>query len=244
MYPQALLMLAPPNSVFGIFFVFTPLTATSTKEPPKLPKKRVNVYIDSFNLYHSTLQHTHPDCRWLNLLELSKRLINPETEEIQTVYYFSALTTWIPERAKKHLLYIHALRTVGVKDILGKFSIRERKCPLCSGHYQAHEEKKTDINIAITLLGDAVADKFDTALILSGDSDLAPVTTKLKQLCPEKKIGIIVPKGQSAMHLKQHADFFKTIQTKDLKKSLLPEQITYNGKTITAPAGWLPPKDT
>jgi hypothetical protein len=36
-------------------------------------KKRVNVYIDGFNLYHSTLQHTHPDCRWLNLLELSKR---------------------------------------------------------------------------------------------------------------------------------------------------------------------------
>ena len=35
-------------------------------------------------------------------------------EEIQTVYYFSALTTWIPERAIKHLLYIHALRTVGM----------------------------------------------------------------------------------------------------------------------------------
>jgi uncharacterized LabA/DUF88 family protein len=62
--------------------------------------------------------------------------------------------------------------------------MRERKCPLCLKHYQAHEEKKTDINIAITLLADGVADKFDTALILSGDSDLAPVTTKLKQLCP------------------------------------------------------------
>jgi len=203
-------------------------------------KIRVNVYIDGFNLYHSTLQHTHPDCRWLNLLELSKRLINPKTEEINTVYYFSALTTWMPERAKKHLLYIHALRTVGVKDILGKFSIRERKCPLCLGCYQAHEEKKTDINIAISLLADAVADKFDTALIMSGDSDLAPVTTKMKQLCQNKKIGIIIPKGQSAMHLKQHADFFKKIQTKDLKKSLLPEQVIYNGRPITAPNGWLP----
>ena len=122
---------------------------------------------------------------------------------------------------------------------MGKFSLRERKCPLCNGRYQAHEEKKTDINITITLLADAVADKFDTALILSGDSDLAPVTTKLKQLCPEKKIGIIVPQGQSAMNLKQHADFFKKIQTKDLKKSLLPPQVTYNDKIITAPAGWL-----
>ncbi|MFP3089475.1 NYN domain-containing protein [Treponema sp. TIM-1] len=209
-----------------------------------MAKVRINVYIDGFNLYHSTLQHTHPDCRWLNLLELSKRLINPETEEICRVYYFSALTTWIPERAKKHLLYIHALRAIGVKDVLGKFTLRERKCPLCAGRYQAHEEKKTDINIAITLLADAVADKFDTALILSGDSDLAPVTTKLRQLCPSKKIGIIVPQNQSAMNLKQHADFFKKIRTRDLKRSLLPEQVTYNDKVIIAPAGWLPTLNT
>jgi uncharacterized LabA/DUF88 family protein len=203
-------------------------------------KTRVSVYVDGFNLYHSTLQHTHPDYRWLNLWELSNRLINPWHEEIIAVYYFSALTTWIPERAKKHLIYIHALRTVGVQDILGKFNLRDRKCPLCKGRYQAHEEKKTDINIAITLLADAVADRFDTALILSGDSDLAPVTTKLKQLCPAKKIGIIVPQNQSAMNLKQHADFFKKIQDRDLKKSLLPDQVTYNGKIITAPAAWLP----
>jgi len=118
--------------------------------------------------------------------------------------------------------------------------VRDRKCPKCLAYYQSHEEKKTDINIAITLLGDAVLDKFDTALIFSGDSDLAPVSTKLRQLCHGKKIGIIIPKGQLAVHLKQHADFFKTIQAKDFKKSLLPEQVTYNGKVITAPAGWLP----
>ena len=203
-------------------------------------KIRVNVYIDGFNLYHSTLQHAHPDYRWLNLLELSKRLINPKTEEVQTVYYFSALAAWIPERAKKHILYIQALRTMGVKDILGKFTIRERKCPLCTKCFQSHEEKKTDINIAVTLLTDGMADKFDTALILSGDSDLAPVITKLKALCPNKKVGIIVPQNQSAMNLKKHSDFFKKIQDRDLKKSLLPEQITYHGKIITAPTGWLP----
>jgi len=211
---------------------------------PQTPptKKRVSVYIDGFNLYHSTLQFAHPNYRWLNLLELSKRIINPKTEEIQTVYYFSAITTWNPNRAKKHLFYIHALRTVGVKDILGKFTLRDRKCPKCLACYQSHEEKKTDINIAITLLGDAILDKFDTALILSGDSDLAPVSNKLHQLCPGKKIGIIVPQNQSAMNLKKHADFFKKIQDRDLKKSLLPEQVTYNGNVITAPAGWLPPK--
>ena len=194
-----------------------------------MAKKRINVYVDGFNLYHSALQKTYPDCRWLNLFELAKRLVNPKTEEIKTVYYFSAIPSWNPNKAKKHLLYIHALRTVGVKDILGKFTIRERKCPKCLALYQSHEEKKTDINIAVTLLTDAVLDKFDTAFILSGDSDLAPVSGKLRQLCPGKKIGIVIPKGQLAVHLKQHADFHKTIQAKDFKHSLLPEQVTYNG---------------
>ena len=203
-------------------------------------KKRVRVYIDGFNLYHSTLQHAHPGFRWLNLLELSKRIINSRTEEIAEVYYFSALASWRPEKAKKHLLYIHALRTVGVKDILGKFTLRDRKCPLCNNCFHAHEEKKTDINIAITLLTDGINDKFDTALILSGDSDLAPVITKLRKICPNKKIGIIVPQNQSAMNLKQHADFFKKIQDRDLRKSLLPKQVTYKGKIINAPFGWLP----
>ena len=40
------------------------------------------------------------------------------------------------------------------------------------------------------------------------------------------------------MNLKKHADFFKKIQDRDLKKSLLPEQVIYNGKIITAPDGW------
>ena len=239
-------MLAPAGQCAWHFFSFChrqvgyPVGAWALPLGVPVAKIRTNVYIDGFNLYHSTLQHAHPNNCWLNLVDLSKRLINPKTEEIQTVYYFSALAKWIPERAKKHLSYIHALRTVGVKDILGKFTIRERKCPLCAKCYQSHEEKKTDINIAITLLTDGMADRFDTALILSGDSDLAPVITKLKTLCPSKKVGIIVPQNQSAMNLKKHADFFKKIQDRDLKKSLLPEQVTYNGKNITAPAGWLP----
>jgi hypothetical protein len=53
-----------------------------------MAKTRVSVYIDGFNLYHTTLQHTHPDSRWLNLLELSKRIINPKHEEIVSVTSF------------------------------------------------------------------------------------------------------------------------------------------------------------
>jgi len=37
-------------------------------------------------------------------MELAKRIINLKTEEISAVYYFTAITTWKPEKAKEHLL--------------------------------------------------------------------------------------------------------------------------------------------
>jgi uncharacterized LabA/DUF88 family protein len=210
-------------------------------DQPPVPKTRVSVYVDGFNLYHSTLQFSHPDCRWLNLLELARQFINPHTEDLKDVYYFSALADWLPSKSKKHARYINALRSVGVKVILGKFTEKDKKCPLCKGSYKTHEEKKTDINIALAIVKGAVQDQFDTALIMSGDSDLSPVTAAVKQLCPAKKVGIIIPQNQYAVNLKQNSDFHKKMETKHLRKSLLPAQITYQGQTITAPAGWLPP---
>ncbi|MDR1932351.1 MAG: NYN domain-containing protein [Spirochaetales bacterium] len=177
---------------------------------PKLlvPKTRISVYIeDGFNLYHSTLQFSHPDCRRLNLLELSHQFINPNTEEVTEVYYFSALAEWLPSKSKKHIRYINALRSVGVKVILGKFTEKDKKCPLCRGSYKTHEEKKTDINIALAIVSGAVQDLFDTALIMSGDSDLSPVTAIVKKLCPAKRVGIVIPQNQYAVNLKQNSDF-------------------------------------
>jgi hypothetical protein len=70
---------------------------------------------------------------------------------------------------------------------------------------------------------------------MSGDSDLSPVTDAVKQLCPAKKVGIIIPQNQYAVNLKQNSDFHKKLETKHLRKSLLSAQITYQGQTITAP---------
>jgi len=50
------------------FFCFPVLNSGGSKGAAEMPKKRINVHIDDLNLYHSILQHTHPDYRWLNLL--------------------------------------------------------------------------------------------------------------------------------------------------------------------------------
>ncbi|MDR0741510.1 MAG: NYN domain-containing protein [Rickettsiales bacterium] len=213
-------------------------------------KRRVAVYIDGFNLFHSALQKNFsttpiakqrwPELRWLDLRKLSLNFINPKTENLLNVYYFSAPIAWKPAKANKHKEYMNALRTVGVEIILGQFKEKDRTCPNCKKPYKAHEEKETDINIAISILSDAIQDKFDTALILSGDSDLAPVITKLKKLFPTKKVGIILPPYQYGAELVDKADYAKKIHKSNLRRSLLPSSIKYLGIVINAPNGWLP----
>ena len=217
---------------------------------------RVNVYVDGFNLYHSAFQKRvnkqnsksnnkkyigFTNLKWCDLYKLSKQFVSSKKEELKEVKYFSAIPLWMKDKAEKHKLYLDALRSIGVKIILGKFKEKDRKCyATCKEYFKSHEEKETDINIAINLLSDAFEDTFDIALIISGDSDLSPAIQKVKKLFPEKKIGVILPPYQFGADLKNSSDYVKKIKRIHLKKALLPEQINFAGRLIQAPNGWLP----
>ena len=54
-------------------------------------KKTVTVYIDGFNLYHGLKSQYKNKYLWLNLLELSKKLIR-SPQELVKVKYFTSLT--------------------------------------------------------------------------------------------------------------------------------------------------------
>ena len=54
------------------------------------------------------------------------------------------------------------------------FLSKNRECYKCGHKCGQSEEKKTDVNIAVRLLTDVYDDRFDTAIVISGDSDLVP----------------------------------------------------------------------
>ena len=197
---------------------------------------RVSFFIDGFNLYHSLKQYT-PDCRWLDLKKLCASYLKPD-ETLVDVYYFTALS-WKPEKVDRHKLYIKALRTTGVKVVLGEFKEVERHCNLCNRNYKAHEEKRTDVNIAMWLFEGGMKDLFDNAIIVSGDSDLIPPIEKIQSNFVNKKIGVVVPLGRRAKQIQQTADFSSKIDRKRLQNSLFPEHITVDGCILSAPEGWL-----
>ena len=154
-------------------------------------------FIDGFNLYHSIdTNKIYHKYKWLNLSKFAECFIKP-SDQINKIYYFTALAQWDQSKVIKHKILIKALEIQGVKVIYGKFKMRDKKCPHCNRIFQKPEEKQTDVNIAINLFKGAVQNDYDTAIIISGDSDLIPSIEAIKTIFPVKKFGVVIPIGRS-----------------------------------------------
>jgi len=139
----------------------------------------------------------------------------------------------------RHKDYIKVLEHNKIEIVYGKFRAMDKKCTRCNKVYSTHEEKRTDVNIAIKLLEDAINDDFDIAVLISGDSDLIPAIETAKKIKPEKQFGVIIPYSRPAEELKHVAHFYMKMKEEHLQKSLLDEKVPLNdGTVITCPHSW------
>jgi uncharacterized LabA/DUF88 family protein len=198
---------------------------------------RVSFFVDGFNLYHA-LSRSYPKFKWLDLRKLAGAYLMKH-QRLSDVFYFTALATWDDEKARRHKVYIRALEVFGVKPVYGQFRKVTKLCPACKNQYSTHEEKETDVNIAMTLYEQAYADTYDTAIIISGDSDLIPVIQAIKRGFPHKTIGVLIPPNSRAKLLKQRAHFYRKIGDMQLSTSQLPDSLTLaDGSQIYCPCSW------
>ena len=155
-------------------------------------------FVDGFNLFHSLdSEPAYHKYKWLNLAQLSQCFIGSK-DAISDVFYFTTYTTWDSRQLAKHQNYVKALQLVGVKIVFGEFRNVDRTCRVCGKSYRTFEEKRTDVNIAIHLFKTAVADSWDKAVVISGDSDLIPAVEAVKKTYPNKQVGVVIPIGRRA----------------------------------------------
>lgn len=197
------------------------------------------VFCDGFNLYHAISSGPCPSkYKWLDLRKLASAFIK-SSDEITRIFYFSSLAVWDEKKVERHRLYIRALKSDGVQVILGAFRRKEVRCRLCKGDFLTYAEKETDVNIAIRLFQEAIADSFDTALIISGDSDLLPAIRAVKETFPMKRVGVVIPPGRQAELLKQETDFHMKIKEHHLESCQFPDAIKQkDGSILHKPKSW------
>ena len=203
---------------------------------------RVVGYIDGFNLFFGLRDSGLRRYYWLNPELLIQNLMKP-WQTLAGVRYFSARISPSPGDPDKHLrqqTYLEAVETLaGVEAIYGHYLSKPKQCRTCGAQWQQAEEKMTDVNIAVRLLADAMDDAFDTAMIVSADSDLVPPVEAVRARFPAKRIIIASPPARHSAKLAAAANVCFTIGRKRLQDSQLPDNITKpDGFVLARPASW------
>lgn len=174
--------------------------------------KQVIAFIDGFNLYHSIQNdkalHKY---KWLDLNRLVQGFPTSK-EHLEEIRYFTAYTDWNPARKSRHHTCVKALEGSGVKVIFGQFVERERTSLVPCGHpcstsstkstcgkkFTSHEEKKTDVNIAVGILKVCITGSCDSIYLLTGDNDIVPALEAVKSLFPAIDVRVLLPIRASA----------------------------------------------
>jgi uncharacterized LabA/DUF88 family protein len=195
--------------------------------------------IDGFNFYHS-IKPLDKKLRWFDYREYCRHFMNSK-DSLHSITYFTALADWRPEAAERHKVFIAANRARGIDVVLGEFKEKEITCPHCKQIFTRHEEKATDVNIALYAYRLAVklASTAERIILISGDTDLIPAINMIKEDCPKIEVGVIFPYNRSNKELKQAAHFFHKTKKKILIEFQLPDEIIKeNYKKIIRPAAW------
>lgn len=203
---------------------------------------RVITYIDGFNLYFGLKSKDWRKYYWLNLVELSRQLLKPD-QQLQAVHYFTSrirVNGHNQDDIRRQATYIDAISTLpDITVHYGHFLDKSRRCRGCGAQWMDFEEKMTDVNIAVQMLADAFDDFFDTALLISADSDLTTPVCRVLSRCPNKRIVIAQPPGRRSSSLTQAASGYFTIGEAKLRKSQFPETVTRSdGFVLARPAHW------
>ena len=204
--------------------------------------QRVTTYIDGFNLYFGMKSKNWRRYYWLDLVALSQSMLKPD-QTLSHVHYF---TTRIRSNghnapdAKRQNTYLDALATLpALTRHEGHYLEKTRCCRRCGATWPDYEEKMTDVNIASQLLVDAFDDRYDTAIIMSGDSDLTTPVRRVRERFPNKRVVIAQPPNRHSQELNRAANGFFSIGEDKLRNSQLPNQVvSKTGFPLLRPAHW------
>jgi uncharacterized LabA/DUF88 family protein len=215
-------------------------------------KKRLVAYIDGFSLYYGLRESGWKRFYWLNLCSLIENLCEGD-QEVSRVKYFTSVVSPTKNDPDKHLrqkAYLDALGSLPKLQIIyGRYELRPQECPkcgcqpTCSGcglPLEKRVEKKTDVNIAVELLTDAVQHSFDVAVLISGDSDLAPAILRARNFATTAKFVVAHPPHRVSGELGRAAHSAFTIYRSIFSGSRLPDTVPIGkGLTVTRPVEWV-----
>jgi uncharacterized LabA/DUF88 family protein len=214
-------------------------------------RKRTICYVDGFNLYYGLRDGGLRNCYWLNIRDMAARIIRPPFVLAGTKYFTARVSgkrdgdseKKAAEREasrKRQGIFLEALETIRTLETFeGHYLLKRDHCRACKQDFMRPEEKMTDVCIATEMVADAFLNRFDSAVIVSGDSDLVPPIRMVKTHFPDKSIVVAFPPNRGSAHLRRVADKAFYIWPRTLERCQMPDEIKKpNGTVLRRPSEW------
>ena len=213
------------------------------------PTTRTAFIVDGFNLYHSLKSASRAlggvGTRWLDLSSFCRSFLSQigGNAQLESVTYFSALAKHFealkPDVTQRHKDYLDCLRATGVTIELAQFKKKFVTCPHCAKRITRHEEKETDVAIATKLLALFFEDRCDAAVLITGDSDLAPAIRTARGLFPSKLVCCCFPFDRVSQELRVIASKHFKVGSDLYARHQLPDPApAIHGRLLAKPLGW------
>ena len=201
-----------------------------------------NYYIDGFNFYYGAVRGTH--YKWLDFSALFQQVF-PGNTTGRMRYFTARVEAREPdlEQPERQQAYFRALESLPNLTIhYGHFLTKSARMPLASDPTQKvdvlrTEEKGSDVNLATYLLLDAFDDEYDTAIVVSNDSDLVHPIEVVRQRFG-KAVGVLSPHRKVSWSLRNACDFYRPVRRGVLASSQFPATLTDRHGAISKPRSW------
>jgi hypothetical protein len=213
------------------------------------------VYIDALNLYYRALKRTSH--KWLNLEALVHASLPSTCKIIGINYYTADVSGRVDSQApNRQHAYLRALKSLPLVSIYkGNFSTNQIWAGLVQppdfrppfivptgavpnvAFVWKTEEKGSDVNLGAHLVRDAFQKRFETAAVLTDDTDLTePIRIVAQEL--RMPVVLLTPTNRPGKSLTIHC-----VDVRHIAPYLGPSQfpnpvVLPNGKRVAKPSSW------
>ena len=202
-----------------------------------------NYYIDGFNFYYGAVRGT--PYKWLDFSALFQQIFPGQHDRADSLLH-RPRESRPPDRQqpRRQQIYLRALETLPNLSIhYGHFLTKPDRMPLARDPSQTvdvlrTEEKGSDVNLATYLLLDAFDDDYDTAIVVSNDSDLVHPIEVVRQRFG-KRVEVLNPQRHgTSQALRRAANFQRPVRRGVLANSQFPPTLTDRTGTFSKPRSW------
>ena len=181
---------------------------------------------------------------WLDFVKFANLFLS-DHHELVAVKYFTATPLESEKEIRQSALFKanKFLNGEGIQFIKGKYYRKPIRCKAtCNERFTIFEEKRTDVNISVEIMGDCAFDKTDLIILISADSDLVPTIEYVKAHFTDKAIKVYFPpcrRSNDIIDILGHPVVFLDRNKLKFEKAVMTPTVGAGEHEVTIPKEWI-----